>query len=102
MECRWLRKPRHRASRAQWPDDLTSWLQKNLCRAAPTGDHARNPLGLAEILHVFLDLEREFVFIFAFFDVRAVELLDVLRVKGRLHRLDSGKKCLYLFEVLRI
>ncbi len=64
-------------------------LEKNLRGAAPAGDDARNACPLAEILDVFLDLQRELVFILALLDVGAVQLLDVVVTKRGLHGLDA-------------
>ena len=77
-------------------------LQKNLGRPAPAGHQPRNLAGLLEIRDVFLDLQRQFVLVLAFFDVRTVQLLHILVIKRRLHRLDRRKKRLHLLQILRV
>ncbi len=77
-------------------------FEENLRGAAPAGDDARNACPLAEILDVFLDLQRELVFILALLDVGAVQLLDVVVTKRGLHGLDAREEAFYFFEVLWI
>ena len=105
-------QPRHRAWKARWRviglhglDEFfrcrvdVFGLEENFGGAAPAGDQARDLRGLFEIRDVFLDLQGQLVFVFGFFNVRAVKSLDVVGIEGGLHRLDRREEGFHFREV---
>ncbi len=73
-------------------------LEEDFCRAAP--DHHDAVNSLLECLNVGANLIGKVLFVLPFFDVGAVEALDVELVEDRGQRLDGFKIGLELLEKL--
>ena len=77
-------------------------LDERFRGTAPAGHQPRHSFLFLEIRNVFFDLQRQLVFVFRFLDVRAVQLLHVLAVKRRLHRLNAREKRLHVRQMLGV
>src|ERR1700682_5924824 len=74
---------------------------KHFGRAAPARHQARYATGLAKLLYVFLDLQRQVVLVLALLHVTAVELFYIFAVEGCFHWRNSRQEGLNLLQILR-
>ena len=73
-------------------------LKKNFSRAAPHCDQAGGSRGLFEILNISPDLLGKIHLVLALFDVRPVNVLNIIMIEYRFARLDRTEKRLDAVE----